>query len=77
MGLMDSMITGSAVANVAVGGDLGAALWLFVVVNLVASGVGILAKAHRGKPIDLGVLRRPKAVRLAASPSRLCEVGGV
>jgi hypothetical protein len=77
MGLMDSMIMGSTVASGIGGFDLGTALWLFLMVNLVASGLGILAKAHVGRALDLGILRRPKAVRLAASPSQLCEAGGV
>lgn len=77
MGMLDSMLFGGAVANGVVGIDVGTALWLFLVVNLVASGLGIIAKAHRGRPLDLEAQRRPKSVRWAAAPRQLCEVGGV
>jgi hypothetical protein len=77
MGLMDLMITGSSVANGTVGLDGGTALWLLLVVSLVASGLGIVAKAHTGRPLDLGVARRRKAVRVAVAPHQLCEAGGV
>jgi len=77
MGLTESMVFGGAVANGIVGLDVGTALWLFLVVNLVASGLGIIAKAHRGRPLDLAAARRPKSVPLTAARHRLCEVGSV
>lgn len=75
MGVMDSMMFGGAVASGGVELDLGTALWLFLVINLVASGLGIIAKAHRGRPLDPEFGRRPKAPGFEARPSRLCEVG--
>jgi hypothetical protein len=77
MGLIDSMIVGGSVANGVVGLDVGTALWLLMVVSLVASGLGIVAKAHTGRPLNLGIARHPKSIRLAATPNQLCEVGGV
>lgn len=77
MGMMDSMMVASAVANGVISFDLGTALWLFLVLCLVASGLGIIAKAHTGRPLDLNLARRATAVRVAAAPGQLCEAGGV
>lgn len=74
MGLMDSMIAGSALANGIVGLDAGTALWLMMMVALVGSGLGIVMSASGRRFVDLGVLRRP---RLSTAASQLCEAGGV
>jgi hypothetical protein len=57
--------------------DTGTALWLLMIVTLLGSGLGLVASASRRRLFDLGMLRRPRSVRLAATPSQLCEAGGV
>jgi hypothetical protein len=77
MGLMDLMMFGSAMAEGGVALHAGTWLWLLMVGGLLASGLGIATSAYQPRPFHLGVLRRPRAVRISTAPNQLCEAGSV